>query len=129
MANADSRQIVARITSLFQAGYNADTLAAEIDKMRPAPSAGKTAKARTTAFTRGEYSFRPVRYMPSDNVGWEVWRAGARQGRHASPLAQLYPASDGISWSVQGLSWLADARPSFSEACDLVMARLPREGA
>lgn len=79
------------------------------------------------SFTRGGYSFRPGRYR--DGAGapefWDVLRIGSRN----FPYATIIPASDGVSYVVSGSGWHYDARPSLKEACDLVMARLPMEGA
>lgn len=126
MANADSRQIVTRITRLFEAGYDTDTLTAELDKLRPLPAGHAAAKARTTAFTRGGYSFRPGCYTN----GARFFTVHAKGDRSSfSDKARLVECSDGQTWYVGVGGSAYDARPSFSEACDLVIARLPREGA
>lgn len=80
------------------------------------------------AFTRGGYSFRPGQFAGGGQRFFEVHRKGTRD-RWASSSARIVEATDGKTWcvSVAGLAY--DARPSFAEACDLVMARLPREGA
>lgn len=76
------------------------------------------------AFTRGGYSFRPKSYRQGDPVDyWAVHRIGDRSYERAT----IEPASDGQCWIVYAAQ-RRDARPSFKEACDLVMSRLPREG-
>lgn len=79
---------------------------------------------RTTAFMRGGYSFRPCKFRPDSVVHWEAHRKGERGSRS---MAIIYPASDGVCWSVVVGGLAYDARPSFAAACDLVMARLPIE--
>lgn len=73
------------------------------------------------AFTRGGYSFRPERYNDSRPIHFSVYRKGDR----SYSLATIYPASDGLCWSVSVPGHVFDCRPSFKAACDLVMARLP----
>lgn len=81
------------------------------------------------AFTRGGYSFRPVVQHETLMTGWVVYRKGER-GPYAE-RAFIDPASDGITHTVNmaNVGHRTDARPSLKEACDLVMARLPMEGA
>lgn len=82
------------------------------------------AKPRTTAFTRGGYLFRPARFWPDSPHHFAVRRRG---DHNSHSLAIIYPASDGLCWSVSVAGQAYDARPSFEAACDLVMARLPIE--
>ena len=78
------------------------------------------------AFMRGGYSFRPAEYRTAPAETTVVWRA-FRKGDRDFWLADIYPASDGQCWVISQTGFAFDARPSFKEACDLVMARLPRE--
>ncbi len=80
-----------------------------------------SSKVRTTSFMRGSYSFRPLRLngVPC----WTAHRKGA--GKWDDGVARLSPATDGACWIVSVNNSMIDARPSFREACDLVMARLP----
>lgn len=79
---------------------------------------------RTTAFTRGDYSFRPI--FLNGRPGFNVFRKGDRS--FWSNEASLQLASDGHCWIVSPRMQCADARPSFKEACDLVMAHMPLGG-
>ncbi len=74
---------------------------------------------------RGGYRFQPAKFWPDSPVHFEVRR---KRSRDSSPLAIIYPASDGVCWSVSVAGQAYDARPSLRQACDLVMARLPIEG-
>lgn len=84
----------------------------------------KVERIPTGAFIRAGYSFRPI--TTNGRSGWAVYPKGLRDDW--SRKATMHIASDQKTWLVDMNMALADARPSFSEACDLVMARLPREG-
>lgn len=81
------------------------------------------AKARTTAFTRGGYSFRPGRDAFTGRACWHVFPAGERSPW--SQAATITQASDGATYLVDVTMGSRDARPSFEAACDLVMAHKP----
>ena len=69
-----------------------------------------------TAFTEGEWSFRPVN-GPQSFAGFDVHPKGVRH--HWSMRGDLRVASDGKTWmfiAYKGVSGRPDARPTFAEA-------------
>lgn len=75
---------------------------------------------KTKTFTRGGYSFRPGAYAS----GQRFFSVHTKGGRNWSDVARLVECSDGKTWYVGVGGDAFDARPSFQEACALVMARL-----
>lgn len=80
---------------------------------------------RTTAFTERGLSFRPSRDASTGLLNWSVHRK--RERGLISELGFIRAATDGKCYLITGMTGhVADARPSFEEACDLVRKRLTK---
>lgn len=70
-----------------------------------------------TAFTEGNWSFRPVSRPQSGFAGFEFYPKGERS--HWARRGDMTVASDGKTWMFtvyKGSSGRRDARPTFAEA-------------